>query len=194
MSLRLLPSATIHLKITQTTPLTTIPVRINPQDDDLWCWAAIAQLVACAHRDQKTQCMIATQHFSVNGPKLVCCPGQPGYTEGACNLLEELCQAVSAQGYYCTRSRLGQTGISWKYATNLIDQAIRAQQPVALRLTNPITAHYVAITGISSGPAVKLELQDPDAGTLCYIRATKILSDWPSYSKWTDVTHMYNTG
>jgi hypothetical protein len=133
---------------------------MQTQEQDQWCWAAVAVSVALKYDAATpwTQCSLASALYSGQGNPLDCC----GADCDACNLPQSLSQVFGV-----THNMNG-AAIGHAIALAAMEGEIRADRPVAVRIGWPpdnSSGHFVAICGVSRGDdgTVYVDVGDPSS-------------------------------
>jgi hypothetical protein len=130
-----------------------------PQEDDFWCWAAVAVAVQRFYEPTSStkQCELVADVLTAQGQLgsgTICCPSA---SNPACDVLWYVYDALRAVGHYPDRYLEGPPGFG------NVKGEIGRGRPVVCRVQWPDGAgHFVAITGYSEGPGVeRVTVQDP---------------------------------
>jgi hypothetical protein len=139
--------------------MAVLKFKIQHQNRDQWCWAAVASSMCGFYQDQTapTQCQLANQFLF---PGEDCC--QAGASD-TCNTPFALSLVLNQLGHLVQPPR----GV---VAFEDLDQEINVnRQPVVVRITfsDQVTSHFVVVMGTAieaSGTQV-LNIADPSQGT-----------------------------
>lgn len=157
--------------------------KIIKQEQCLWCWAAVAQLILAIFDRRLTQCVIATLHFKCRSNKLNCC-----HEPADCDMIESIQDTLDCHG------EPAKVISPAKKVLAHLRQDLGQGVPVCLRLLNGVLnmSHFVAITGVTAEGVkkVQIEVQDPSDGTCGWIPSSNLLGKKLEFKEWKSVTHV----
>ena len=158
---------------------------MEPQDQDQWCWAAVAISICRFYKDRRWQhqCDLVNQILAPILGGIDCC--QDG-ASNTCNISFSLSDALNTTGHLAQRV---QSVVSFEDLRQEID--VR-QRPVAIRIafSDLITRHFIAVVGCAETPdgkqMVKVADPSPSTGHAASIEYKSLLNDYRPGATWDE--------